>query len=98
MNPILYRPRLISLSCICRSLPDRLRDGDEECRLLGFINAVLASQETHYISATAPSRLKLLRFEVIWAVTVKNAVFWDIKTKFIPHRKQYVSATELNDM
>jgi hypothetical protein len=25
-------------------------------------------------------------FDVSTAVTVKNAVFWDIKTKFIPHR------------
>jgi hypothetical protein len=28
------------------------------------------------------------------AVTIKNAVFRDIKTQFVPHRKQYVSATE----
>jgi hypothetical protein len=28
-----------------------------------------------------------VRFEVITAVTVKNAVFWDIKTQFIPHRR-----------
>jgi hypothetical protein len=25
---------------------------------------------------------------------MKNAVFWNIKAHFIPHRKQYVSATE----
>jgi hypothetical protein len=25
---------------------------------------------------------------------MKNAVFWDIKTKFTPHRRHYVSATE----
>jgi hypothetical protein len=27
------------------------------------------------------------RFEVFTAVTMKNAVFWDIKTQFVPHRK-----------
>jgi hypothetical protein len=35
-----------------------------------------------------------VRFEVFTAVTMKNAVFWDIKTKFVPHRKHYVSATD----
>jgi hypothetical protein len=27
-------------------------------------------------------------------MTMKNAVFWDIKTQFVPHRRHYVSATE----
>jgi hypothetical protein len=31
----------------------------EECRLLGYKNSVRASQETHYFSATEPSRLML---------------------------------------
>jgi hypothetical protein len=31
----------------------------EECRLLGYTNAVLISQETHYVSATESSRLVL---------------------------------------
>jgi hypothetical protein len=25
---------------------------------------------------------------------MKNIVFWDIKTQFVPHRKHHVSATE----
>jgi hypothetical protein len=33
----------------------------------------------------------LVRFEVYNAVTVKNAVFWDIKTLFVPHRKHTTS-------
>jgi hypothetical protein len=28
-----------------------------------------------------------IRFEVFTAVTVKNVVFWDIKTQFLPHWK-----------
>jgi hypothetical protein len=32
--------------------------------------------------------------EVFTAAIMKNTVFWDIKTKFIPHRRHYVSATE----
>jgi hypothetical protein len=31
----------------------------EECRLLGYKNAVHTSQETHYISATKPNQLML---------------------------------------
>jgi hypothetical protein len=36
----------------------------EECRLLRYKNPVRTSQETHYISATEPSRLMLCK---IWA-------------------------------
>jgi hypothetical protein len=31
------------------------------------------------------------RFEVFTAVTMKNGVFWDIETQFIPHRDQPVN-------
>jgi hypothetical protein len=34
-----------------------------------------------------------VRFEVFTAVNMK-AVFGDINTQFVPHRKHYVSATE----
>jgi hypothetical protein len=33
----------------------------------------------------------LVRFEAFTPVTMKNAVFWDIKTQFVPHRKQISS-------
>jgi hypothetical protein len=29
----------------------------------------------------------LVRFEVTTAVTMKNAVFWDIRTQFVPQRR-----------
>jgi hypothetical protein len=32
-----------------------------------------------------------VRFEVLTAVTMKNAVFWDIKTLFVPHKKYVTS-------
>jgi hypothetical protein len=32
-----------------------------------------------------------VRFEVFTAVTMKNAVFWDIKTQFVPHRRHITS-------
>jgi hypothetical protein len=34
---------------------------DEERRLLGYKNPVRTSQETHYVSATEPSQLLLLK-------------------------------------
>jgi hypothetical protein len=50
-------------------------------------NRFRTSQETHYLSATDPSRLYYVRFEVFTEVTMKNTAFGDIKTQFIPHSK-----------
>jgi hypothetical protein len=36
---------------------------------------------------TIPDCIVLLRFEVFKAVTMKNVVFWDIKTQFLPHKR-----------
>jgi hypothetical protein len=33
----------------------------------------------------------VLRFELFTAVTMKNAVFWDIKPQFVPHRRHITS-------
>jgi hypothetical protein len=54
------------------------RGGDyEKCRLLAcYKNPVRASQETHYVSATEPSRL-IVRYEIFAGVTMKNDVLWD---------------------
>jgi hypothetical protein len=30
--------------------------------------------------------MQLVRFEVFTALAMKNAVFWDMKTQFVPHR------------
>jgi hypothetical protein len=59
----------------------------EECRFLGYKNSVRTSQETHYVFATESSQLMLCKFEIFTAVTVKNVVFWDIKTQFVLHRR-----------
>jgi hypothetical protein len=32
-----------------------------------------------------------LRFEGFTTVTMKNAVFWDIQTQFVPHRRHITS-------
>jgi hypothetical protein len=64
----------------CQSLlPIYVRFDDyEECRLLGYRNQVRNSQETHHVSDTESSRFRLCIFEVFTAVTIKNAVFWDV--------------------
>jgi hypothetical protein len=35
-----------------------------------------------------------VRFEVFTAVTMKNVVFWDIETQFLPHRRHITSSLE----
>jgi hypothetical protein len=37
------------------------------------------------------SNLDSVRFEVSTAVTMKNAVLWDTRTQFVPHRKHITS-------
>jgi hypothetical protein len=36
-------------------------------------------------------KIPLVRFEVLTAATMKNAVLWDIKTQFVPHRGRITS-------
>jgi hypothetical protein len=41
----------------------------------------------------------LCKIEVFTVVTLKNAVFWDIKTQFVPHRNHITSpATESSQL
>jgi hypothetical protein len=65
----------------------------EEFRLLGYKSPVRTSQQTHCVSATGPSRLMQCK---IWGFSRRwlNAIFWDIITQFVPHRRHIVSATE----
>jgi hypothetical protein len=72
----------------------RMMTDTEGCRILGYKNPVVTSKETHYVSATEPSRLMLCKIWIFTAVTMKNAVFWDIKNPVRPHSKRYFSATE----
>jgi hypothetical protein len=45
----------------------------------------------NYMSLKSKSHL---RSEVFVAVTMNNAVFWDIKTKFIPHTRHFTSSLQ----
>jgi hypothetical protein len=50
-------------------------------------------EETNQGTIFYGSEMKIgyVRFEVFTAVTMKNAVFWDIKTQFVPHRRHITS-------
>jgi hypothetical protein len=37
----------------------------------------------------------VVRFEVFTAVTMKNAIFRDVKTHFVPHRR-YITSKPVN--
>jgi hypothetical protein len=63
----------------------------EECSLPRYKNPARTSQETHYVSATESSQLGYVRFGVFTAVTMKNAVFLDIKPHFVLHRRHITS-------
>jgi hypothetical protein len=70
------------------------------------VGGLLFNRKVHYLVHKTTSVTPVLnqikqsttshrvRFEVFTAVTMKNAVFWDVKTQFVPHRKHYYSATE----
>jgi hypothetical protein len=40
---------------------------------------------------------EIVRSDVFTAMTMNNVVFWDMKTKFVPHRR-HISATELSQL
>jgi hypothetical protein len=47
--------------------------------------------QTGVCIASTDRPLLNVRFEVVTAVTMKNAVYWDIRTQFIPHRRHITS-------
>jgi hypothetical protein len=55
------------------------------CFLLFYAYISCIGEETN-ISLAA-----VLRFENFTAVTMKNVVFWDIKTQSVPHRRHIMS-------
>jgi hypothetical protein len=50
-----------------------------------------AKTETEKGRMKQMNKTRHVRFEVFTAVTMKNAVFWDIKTQFVLHRKHITS-------
>jgi hypothetical protein len=44
-----------------------------------------------YCIITDDAKFLDVRFEVFTAVTIKNAVFWDIKTQFVTYKRHVMS-------
>jgi hypothetical protein len=62
------------------------------------MSLALSNEEVSAESRTT-NRVKVhARFEAFTAVTLKNAVFWDIEIQFVPHRKHYISSTETSQL
>jgi hypothetical protein len=67
----------------------------EECRLLGYKNPVLASQETHYVSTTEPSPLMLCNIWGFHGGNYKECLLLRYKNPGRTSQEtHYVSATE----
>jgi hypothetical protein len=52
------------------------------------------TRDPHFTCCYLRSQVSRVSVEVSRPVTMKNAIFWDMKTQFAPHRKHIVSATE----
>jgi hypothetical protein len=47
---------------------------------------------TYKLAKTSMQTLRnYVKFAVFMAVTMKNAVFWDVKAQFVPHRRHITS-------
>jgi hypothetical protein len=44
---------------------------------------------------TLTTNIKNVRFEALTAVTIKNSVFWEIKTQFVLHRRHITSPLQI---
>jgi hypothetical protein len=64
-----------------------------ECDPLSPSRLFLEHTKRHLSISTAEQRTEDVSLEVFTAATMKNAVFWDIETQFLPYRK-HISATE----
>jgi hypothetical protein len=71
-------------------------DGDnKECRLLGYINPVRTSQETHYESPTEPSKFMLWKVLRFHCGDYEEYFLWDTKSLFVPNRRQIKSPLQI---
>jgi hypothetical protein len=66
---------------------------------LGTMLAVTSSRSTLRRNTMSMSSLHIddnyVIFEVFTEVTMKNVVFWDIKTQFVPHRKNVTTPLQI---
>jgi hypothetical protein len=62
--------------------------------VLGSVMMTSLLRRRRVVQRSAPGNSNgylIVRFEVFSAVTMKNVVFWDIETQFVPHRSHITS-------
>jgi hypothetical protein len=55
---------------------------DSDCPTTGIVQLRLRPKKT-----SVSNYILFVRFEVFTAETMKNVIFWDIKTQFVLHRR-----------
>jgi hypothetical protein len=59
---------------------------------MNFLGAVIVPLISRVLWASSRPVLQFYdRFEVFMAVTMNNAVFWDVESQFLPHKKRITS-------
>jgi hypothetical protein len=81
--------------CNCLQLPAHFSIGDrnttEQNEYRCTETADTLGDEIRIGNLNVQTAERNVRFEVSTAVTMKNVVFWDIKTQFVPHRRHIMS-------
>jgi hypothetical protein len=52
---------------------------------------ILDLKSRSFYRCNSKYKVDYVKFEVVTAVTMKNVVFWDIKTQFVLHRRHFTS-------
>jgi hypothetical protein len=81
--------------CIVTSAPELLPT--VQIKIKGFTSKQIANQFLNYNIFMIFEIIHVhinLTFEVFTAVTMKNVVFWDIKSQFVLHRRHITSPLE----
>jgi hypothetical protein len=74
--------------------PDKVRTTGLDAGNYHQIHCTVPGAAWRIMTASAANTancLVLVRFEVLTAVTMKNAVYWDTKTQFVPQRRHVTS-------
>jgi hypothetical protein len=61
-------------------------EGDMGRFIMGMLSIIM-----RFVHASRQEKETYVRFEVFTAVTMKNYVFWDIRTQFVLHRRHITS-------
>jgi hypothetical protein len=90
-----YLGAVLNCVVITSELVSNLSISTEEIILQAFfLEAVVSESKMSPLSSNYVRRY--VRFEVFTAVTMKNGVFWDMKTQFVLHRRHITSPLQIS--